>query len=144
MKRYCVFMNWKNQHRKLLYYSKQYTDWMESLSKSQCHFCKEIEQKVTIFVWNLQRSERGKAILRKKNKARGITLSDLKLYLQSYDSQTAWQWQKNRPVDQNWEPRNKSTCIWANNFSQTHNGERKGSSINGAGKIEKLPVKEWN
>ena len=47
--------------------------------------------------------------------------------------------QAQRPMEQNWEPRNKLTCMWANNFWQksqkSYNGEKKASSINGAGEI---------
>ena len=57
--------------------------------------------------------------------------------------------QKQRPREQNREPRNKTTCAWENNFwqkSQKHivAKKKKTSSINGAGKIGKPHAKEWN
>ena len=89
MERYPLFMVFEELVLlKCPYYPKQSKDLMQSLSKYLWHFFTDLKQIMLQLIWNHKISLNDKTILRIKNKAGDITVSDFWLYYKAAEIKT--------------------------------------------------------
>ena len=111
-------------------------------------FFRELEEKISQFIWKHERPRIAKEVLRKKNGAGGISIPEFRLYCKATVIRTVWYWHKNRNINQ-WnkiESPGTNSCTHGNLIltkeARICNWAKTASSINGAGKTGQLHVKE--
>ena len=104
MERYSMFLGRKNQYCENHYTTKGNLQIQCNPYQITNGIFHRTRIKISQFIWKHWRSRIAKTVLRKKNGAGGINLSDFRLYYKATVIKTVWYWHKNRNIDQ-WSKR---------------------------------------
>ena len=153
MERYTMLLDWKTQ-----YWQNDNTSQGNlqiqcnayQITKDIFHRTRTEYLKICILCWGNMKDPKYPKQLKKKNRNGRIRLPNFKQYCQIIVIKTVWYWHKNRNIDQ-WNSIESPEITQASMVNQSDKGGKnihwnKDSffSVNGAGKIGKLHVKEGN